>query len=157
VHRDSGGSGGLLDELRGDSSGWSELVRDDLADGSAQPVVSSINPIQGGVVANAAIVPAGTSGQISVFPNTGMHLYGDINGYFSDDLNAGNLFIVNTNQAAWGAIVGINSSSGDLSSGLFGRANAPTGRTFGVWGERFRRRPRELASSASPPPHPGCP
>jgi hypothetical protein len=79
--------------------------------GSAQPLVSSINPIQGGVVANAAIVPAGTNGQISVFPNTGMHLYGDINGYFTDRYNAGVSFhAVSTTGAP--AIHGENTGTG---------------------------------------------
>ena len=55
--------------------------------GVSQPTVSSINTIPGYVLANAAIVPAGTGGSISVFPNTGMHLYGDINGYFTDQFN----------------------------------------------------------------------
>jgi hypothetical protein len=78
--------------------------------GSAQPVVSSINPIQGGVVANAAIVPAGTNGSISVFPNTGLHLYGDINGYFTDRFNPGVSFhAVSSNAAA--AILGENTST----------------------------------------------
>jgi hypothetical protein len=57
--------------------------------GVTRPTVSSINTIPGYVLANAAIVPAGTNGSISVFPNTGMHLYGDINGYFTDQYNPG--------------------------------------------------------------------
>jgi hypothetical protein len=131
--------------------------------GSAQPLVSSINPIQGGVVANAAIVPAGTGGSISVFPNTGLHLYGDINGYFTDTFNTGNqvlilgnignqsvLHVDNASSAdgsrailgntsattgfTWG-VLGHSNSSGGGSAGVRGAALAPSGRTYGVVGE----------------------
>jgi hypothetical protein len=54
--------------------------------GSPQPVVSTLNDSQGVVVANAAIVPAGTpSGGISVF-NAGpatTDVIIDVNGYFA--------------------------------------------------------------------------
>ena len=82
--------------------------------GVAQPTVSSINTIQGYVLANAAVVPAGTNGSISVFPNTGMHLYGDINGYFSDALG-NNQFEVRSGGGT--AVYGENTGSG-----------------YGVWG-----------------------
>jgi hypothetical protein len=54
-------------------------------DGSPQPVVSTLNDSQGMIVANAAIVPAGTDGGISVF-NSGpatTDVVIDINGYFA--------------------------------------------------------------------------
>ena len=54
--------------------------------GQSQPVVSTLNSYQGQVVANAAIVPAGTSGSnagaISVFVSNTTDLILDINGYF---------------------------------------------------------------------------
>jgi hypothetical protein len=100
--------------------------------GSAQPLVSSINPIQGGVVANAAIVPAGTNGAISVFPNTGLHLYGDINGYFTDELNPGVSFQVIGSTPR--AIYGETTSSDFLSVGVLGHASSTTGNVVGVWG-----------------------
>ena len=51
--------------------------------GSAQPLVSTLNSFDGSVVANAAIVPAGTGGAISVFVTNETHVILDINGYFA--------------------------------------------------------------------------
>jgi sugar lactone lactonase YvrE len=51
--------------------------------GSAQPFVSTLNSLDGSVVANAAIVPAGTNGAISVFVTNNTHVILDINGYFA--------------------------------------------------------------------------
>lgn len=120
--------------------------------GLARPTVSSINTIPGYVLANAAIVPAGTNGQISVFPNTGMHLYGDINGYFTPNYNPGTLLIANVNNAGGQAVLGINSSTFAGSVGVEGRistasagsasagvrgSNAGTGPGgVGVWGSQ---------------------
>jgi len=59
------------------------------ATGQAQPVVSTLNdfstlsPLLGWVVANAAIVPAGTSGAISVFVSDGSDVIIDTSGYFA--------------------------------------------------------------------------
>jgi hypothetical protein len=119
--------------------------------GTAQPLVSSINPIQGVVVANAAIVPAGTSGQISVFPNTGVHLYGDINGYFTGEYNPGvRLFAQIT--GAGGAVQGRNLSTqsnafgiegsisitnpASLSAGVRGINDGTGASGVGVWGSQ---------------------
>ena len=51
--------------------------------GQAQPFVSTLNAITGAVVANAAIVPAGTNGAINAFASSATHLVVDINGYFA--------------------------------------------------------------------------
>lgn len=51
--------------------------------GQAQPFVSTLNAVTGAIVANAAIVPAGTSGSISAFATSQTHLVLDINGYFA--------------------------------------------------------------------------
>ncbi len=53
------------------------------AAGSAQPNVSTLNSWDGSVVANAAIVPAGTSGAISVYVTDPTQVILDINGYFA--------------------------------------------------------------------------
>jgi len=50
--------------------------------GQAQPGVSTLNSWGGTVVANAAIVPAGTSGAVSVFVSNPSDVILDINGYF---------------------------------------------------------------------------
>jgi hypothetical protein len=51
--------------------------------GSAQPLVSTLNSFDGTVVANAAIVPAGTNGAISIYVTNPTHMILDINGYFA--------------------------------------------------------------------------
>jgi hypothetical protein len=96
--------------------------------------VSSINPIQGGVVANAVIVPADINGQISVFPNTGLHLYGDINGYFTDHYNNSTQFVIIGSESGAGVLHVINSRSENLSTGIVGVAEASSGLTRGVLG-----------------------
>ncbi len=53
------------------------------AQGEAQPFVSTLNSPRGKVVANAAIVKAGTNGAIAVFVTNPTDLILDINGYFA--------------------------------------------------------------------------
>src|SRR5437660_11068998 len=50
--------------------------------GQTMPAVSTLNSFAGAVVANAAIVPAGTNGSVSVFVAGDTELIVDINGYF---------------------------------------------------------------------------
>jgi hypothetical protein len=51
--------------------------------GQGQPYVSTLNSVDGSVVANAAIVPAGTNGSVSVFADGTTDVILDINGYFA--------------------------------------------------------------------------
>ena len=51
--------------------------------GSAIPGVSTLNAAGGQITANAAVVPAGTSGQIDVYAVSATDLIIDINGYFA--------------------------------------------------------------------------
>ena len=51
--------------------------------GQARPTVSTLNDVLGRVIANAAIVVAGTSGEVSAYPTSGTDLIIDINGYFA--------------------------------------------------------------------------
>ena len=51
--------------------------------GAVQPLVSTLNSFDGTVVANAAIVPAGTGGAISVYVTNRTQVILDINGYFA--------------------------------------------------------------------------
>src|SRR5262249_17493484 len=60
--------------------------------GSPQPLVSTLNDPTGTVVANAAIVPAGTGGSIDVFVTQSTHLLIDVNGYFAPPGAGGLLF-----------------------------------------------------------------
>jgi hypothetical protein len=47
------------------------------------PTVSTLNSLNGRVVANAAIVPAGVSGSISVYASDDTDVFIDVNGYFA--------------------------------------------------------------------------
>ncbi len=51
--------------------------------GTVRPVVSTLNAVTGTVVANAAIVRAGTSGSIELFASEATNVVLDINGYFA--------------------------------------------------------------------------
>jgi len=51
--------------------------------GVPQPVVSTLNNFLGTVVANAAIVPAGTGGSVDVFVSHSTDFIVDINGYYA--------------------------------------------------------------------------
>jgi hypothetical protein len=51
--------------------------------GSAQPGVSTLNAPKGNILANAAIVPAGTGGDITVIATNTTNLIIDVNGYFA--------------------------------------------------------------------------
>ena len=56
--------------------------------GQAQPVVSTLNSIDGRVKSNAAIVPAGTAGAVSVYATNSTNVILDIDGYFDDASDA---------------------------------------------------------------------
>ncbi len=56
--------------------------------GESQPLVSTLNDLTGTVVANAAIVPAGASGAISLYGSDQTHVVIDIDGYFAPTLGS---------------------------------------------------------------------
>lgn len=53
------------------------------AAGKPQPIVSTLNASKGQIVANAAIVPAGTNGAVNVFVTNAADIVIDTNGYFA--------------------------------------------------------------------------
>ena len=57
--------------------------------GQAQPLVSTLNSFGGNVVANAAILPAGANGAVSVYVTDPADVILDINGYFDSSRGAG--------------------------------------------------------------------
>src|SRR5207248_1239720 len=61
--------------------------------GQAQPFVSTLNALTGTVTANAAIVPAGSGGAISVYVTNPTDLVIDINGYFAPPGSPGQLLL----------------------------------------------------------------
>jgi hypothetical protein len=50
--------------------------------GAAQPLVSTLNALAGQITANAAIVPAGLGGAISIYASDDTDVVLDVNGYF---------------------------------------------------------------------------
>ena len=61
--------------------------------GQAQPLVSTLNAPTGTVTANAAVLPAGTGGSVSVFAANDTDLLLDVNGYFAPKGSTGNTFL----------------------------------------------------------------
>ena len=57
--------------------------------GETQPYVSTLNSSTGAITANAAIVPAGTSGEISVYVHDDADVILDVNGYFAPPATGG--------------------------------------------------------------------
>jgi trimeric autotransporter adhesin len=57
--------------------------------GEAQPVVSTLNATTGAVTANAAIVPAGTGGDVSIVVSDADDVILDVNGYFAPPATGG--------------------------------------------------------------------
>jgi hypothetical protein len=89
--------------------------------GQSQPLVSTLNSLDGEVKANAAIVPAGTGGAISVFATNDTDVILDINGYFVPPGYSGSAFypmtpcrLVDTRPGAPSTIL-----SGELIGGTY--------------------------------------
>ncbi len=59
------------------------------ATGQTQPYVSTLNSSTGAVTANAAVVPAGTSGAVSIFVSDTTDVILDVNGYFAPPATGG--------------------------------------------------------------------
>lgn len=59
--------------------------------GNSQPGVSTLNSLDGSVTSNAAIVPVGVNGSISVFVTDRSNVVIDINGYFTSTLSSQSL------------------------------------------------------------------
>jgi hypothetical protein len=64
--------------------------------GQSQPGVSTLNSYAGDVVANAAIVPAGIGGAISIYASDATDVLFDINGYFAPPATGGLQFYPTT-------------------------------------------------------------
>jgi hypothetical protein len=51
--------------------------------GTSQPVVSTLNAVDGSITSNAAIVPSGIGGTMRLFGSDAVHLILDLNGFFA--------------------------------------------------------------------------
>jgi hypothetical protein len=91
--------------------------------GQPQPLVSTLNSLDGTVLANAAIVAAGTSGAVSFFAANRTDLVVDVNGYFAPPGTGGlNFYVVPPCR-----IVDTRNASGTLGGPIM---SANTTRTF---------------------------
>jgi len=88
--------------------------------GQTQPNVSTLNSFDGRIVANAAIVPAGTNGSITMYASNQTHVILDIDGYFVPANTVNSLpfnaltpcRVVDTRSATLGALLGAPFMSG---------------------------------------------
>jgi hypothetical protein len=115
-----------------------------------QPTVSTLNYVAGQTVANAAIVPAGTGGAVTVIAGvSGTDLIIDINGYFTNEYNSDRFFyaeslsalpaIIGDNVSAMGNAIGVmgripTTTTGSGSAGLRGINQGTGAGGVGVWG-----------------------
>ncbi len=103
--------------------------------GTPFPGTSTLNYTAAGVtIANAAIVPLGTTGGITVTAGgSGTHVVIDTNGYFSGQPDSGYPFAVVANSG-W-AISGTNFYNDNHAIGVGGRVVNPTADSAGVLGQ----------------------
>jgi hypothetical protein len=104
--------------------------------GGAQPPVSTVNYVAGQTIANAAIVPAGSGGGVTVIAGvSGTDLIIDINGYFSEQFNSFNFFsVVSSYSGTGGVIFGQNQNTTVGGAGGNFEALSPINGAAGVFG-----------------------
>ena len=106
--------------------------------GGMQPNVSTLNYVAGQTIANAAVVPLGTGGAVTVIAGvSGTDLILDMNGYYEMSINSGESFEINGSRSGGGVIFGQNSQNADNSSGVNGEELAISGKVYGVEGISF--------------------
>jgi hypothetical protein len=89
--------------------------------GQSQPTVSILNFQAGQTIANAAILPLGTGGQINVAVSHSTHVILDVNGYFSDTLgNAANYLELHNNDPGFATAYITNASNATNTSAVYG-------------------------------------
>ena len=93
--------------------------------GQSQPVVSTLNSSTGVVAANAAIVPAGTGGDISIFVSDTADMILDVNGYFAPPATGGLSLYTVTPCRALDTRNGAGAFDGTLTVPIHGSACAP--------------------------------
>jgi hypothetical protein len=105
--------------------------------GGADPGdVSTINYVAGQTIANAAIVPAGAGGGITVIAGvSGTQVIIDINGYFTDDLNTGVQFVQVGSVNGAAVIIAQNNSSSSGSHAIGGFQGGLGTNSYGVEGQ----------------------
>ncbi|HMF08606.1 MAG TPA: hypothetical protein VKJ00_05680, partial [Thermoanaerobaculia bacterium] len=114
--------------------------------GGASPTVSTLNYVAGQTIANAAVVPAGTGGGITVAAGvSGADLIIDINGYYAATpgtatnsfsvINSGISAIYGETNNTDGAAAGVHGKlTAGPGQGVFGETTSPADGTAGVLG-----------------------
>jgi len=93
--------------------------------GQTQPLVSTLNTGSLEVTANAALLPSGTNGQITVYTSDPTHLAIDINGYFAPAITSGALSLFNVTPCrALDTRLGSGTFSGTIAINVAGSACA---------------------------------
>jgi hypothetical protein len=95
--------------------------------GEVQPVVSTLNNFTGTIVANAAIVPAGTKGGVAVYPTNATNLVIDVNGYFAAPGTGGLSLYTLTPCRVLDTRPTTGKFTGELTVNVVGSACAPPG------------------------------
>ncbi|HMF10496.1 MAG TPA: hypothetical protein VKJ00_15260 [Thermoanaerobaculia bacterium] len=106
--------------------------------GGSAPVVSTLNYVAGQTIANAAVVPLGAGGGVTMVAGvSGTDLVVDTNGYCaSAAANQGNTFtVINSGGTTVPAILGQTNSASLNATGVKGVATV--GVTNGVWGDNL--------------------
>ena len=93
--------------------------------GQSQPNVSTLNSPTGAVAANAAIVPAGSGGDISVFVSDDADVILDVNGYFAPPAAGGLALYTATPCRVLDTRSGVGVLNGVLGIDVIGSACAP--------------------------------
>jgi hypothetical protein len=93
--------------------------------GQAQPVVSTLNSSTGAVTANAAIVPAGSGGDISIFVSDASDVILDVDGYFAPPATGGLSLYTVTPCRALDTRSSSGAFDGTLAVAVHGSACAP--------------------------------
>jgi hypothetical protein len=93
--------------------------------GESQPVVSTLNASTGAVTANAAIVPAGTGGEVSIYVSDASDVILDVNGYFAPPASGGLSLYTVAPCRAIDTRSGAGAFNGTLTVPLHGSSCAP--------------------------------
>lgn len=93
--------------------------------GEAQPLVSTLNSLTGEIVANAAIVPAGAGGDVSIFVTNDADVVLDIDGYFAPPETGGLSLYTVSPCRVMDTRNGAGAFSGTLTINVTGSACAP--------------------------------
>lgn len=124
--------------------------------GASQPTVSTVNYVAGQTIANAAIVPGGNGGGVTVIAGvSGADLIIDINGDFTDQYNPNTPFVVIGDTPLTGVLVASNSNIGTTSYGIAGITASSADGSSGIPGFNegpFAPRPVSAAPASAARP-----